>query len=109
MYHIRLVKTHRSRISQDRRVQLVIYFHFCPELPSLLSRMGPVALAKSSSYLNKLMVSGARNEKGEHIPMSVTVGDKVLLPEYGGTKIEIESKEYTIFREADIVAKFSKE
>ena len=41
--------------------------------------------------------------------MSVTVGDKVLLPEYGGTKIEIDSKEYTILRESDIVAKFGKE
>ena len=56
-----------------------------------------------------LNFSGARNDKGEHIPMSVSVGDKVLLPEYGGTKIEIESKEYTILRESDIVAKFGKE
>ncbi len=41
--------------------------------------------------------------------MSVAVGDKVVLPEYGGTKIEIDRKEYTILREADIVAKFLKE
>jgi chaperonin GroES len=41
--------------------------------------------------------------------MSVAVGDKVLLPEYGGTKIEIESKEFTIFRESDLIAKFGKE
>ena len=52
---------------------------------------------------------GARNEKGETVPMSIQVGDQVLLPEYGGTKIEIEAKEYTLLREADIVAKFSKE
>ena len=55
------------------------------------------------------LLPGARNDKGEHIPMAVSVGDKVLLPEYGGTKVEIDSKEYTIFREADIVAKFGKE
>ena len=41
--------------------------------------------------------------------MSVAVGDKVLLPEYGGAKIEIDNKEYAIFRESDIVAKFAKE
>ena len=64
-------------------------------------------VTKSLSKL--LLVSGARNDKGEHVPMSVAVGDQVLLPEYGGTKIEIESKEYTIFRESDIVAKFGKE
>ena len=30
---------------------------------------------------------GARNKDGGVIPMSVAVGDKVLLPEYGGTKV----------------------
>merc|ERR1719412_1263746 len=49
---------------------------------------------------------GARNSTtGAHIPMSVAVGDKVMLPEYGGSKIELEDKEYTLLREADIVAK----
>uniref|UniRef100_H2B649 10 kDa heat shock protein, mitochondrial n=1 Tax=Paracyclopina nana TaxID=565004 RepID=H2B649_PARNA len=52
---------------------------------------------------------GARNDKGETIKMSVQVGDRVLLPEYGGTKIEVDQIEYAIFREADIVAKFGKE
>ena len=36
---------------------------------------------------------GARNSTtGTHIPMSVAVGDKVMLPEYGGSKIELEDK-----------------
>jgi len=52
---------------------------------------------------------GARNDKGESVPMSIAVGDKVMLPEFGGTKIELDNKEYTLFREADIVAKFAKE
>lgn len=30
---------------------------------------------------------GARNEKGNAIPMNVKAGDRVLLPEYGGTKV----------------------
>jgi len=37
--------------------------------------------------------------------MSVAVGDKVMLPEYGGSKLELEDKEYTLYRESDIVAK----
>ncbi|XP_074097553.1 10 kDa heat shock protein, mitochondrial [Cotesia typhae] len=49
---------------------------------------------------------GSRNEQGQHIPMSVNVGDKVLLPEYGGTKVTLEEdKELHLFRESDIVAK----
>lgn len=38
--------------------------------------------------------------------MSVKAGDQVLLPEYGGTKIELDDqKEYHLFREGDILAK----
>jgi len=53
---------------------------------------------------------GARNEQtGATIPMEVKVGDTVLLPEFGGTKIELEDKEYTLLRESEIVAKMAKE
>merc|ERR1712110_1392132 len=52
---------------------------------------------------------GARNEKGDTVPMSIQVGDKVMLPEFGGSKIEIDAKEYTLLRESDIMAKFAKE
>ena len=31
------------------------------------------------------------------------------LPEFGGTKITLDDKEFTLFREHDIVAKFAKE
>uniref|UniRef100_A0A0N5APW8 10 kDa heat shock protein, mitochondrial n=1 Tax=Syphacia muris TaxID=451379 RepID=A0A0N5APW8_9BILA len=50
---------------------------------------------------------GARNEKGDLLPMSVKVGDHVLLPEYGGTKVIVEEKEYHIFRESDILGKWN--
>lgn len=40
------------------------------------------------------------------MPMDVKTGDRVLLPEYGGTKVELEDKkEYLLFRESDILAK----
>lgn len=45
-------------------------------------------------------------QKGETVPLQIQIGDKVLLPEYGGTKVELEdSKEYHLFRETDILAK----
>lgn len=49
---------------------------------------------------------GARNKNGDLIPISLNVGDKVLLPEFGGTKVKLDDdKEYQLFRETDILAK----
>ncbi|XP_055903275.1 10 kDa heat shock protein, mitochondrial-like [Eupeodes corollae] len=49
---------------------------------------------------------GARNTNGQHVSMAIKEGDKVLLPEFGGTKIELDDKkEYILFRESDILAK----
>ena len=33
------------------------------------------------------------------------VGDKVLLPEYGGTKVVLEEKDYFLFRGGDLLGK----
>ncbi|XP_070565974.1 10 kDa heat shock protein, mitochondrial-like isoform X1 [Ptychodera flava] len=52
---------------------------------------------------------GIRNEAGSLLPMSVNVGDRVLLPEYGGTKITLDEKEYHLFRDGDILAKYEGE
>lgn len=49
---------------------------------------------------------GRLNERGEQVPVSVKAGDKVLLPEYGGTKVEIENKEFYVFRDSEIIAKW---
>ncbi|XP_018909032.1 10 kDa heat shock protein, mitochondrial [Bemisia tabaci] len=49
--------------------------------------------------------NGQRNNNGEIVPLHVQVGDKVLLPEYGGTKVTLEEQEFHLFRESDILAK----
>uniref|UniRef100_A0A8C7VQC3 10 kDa heat shock protein, mitochondrial n=1 Tax=Oncorhynchus mykiss TaxID=8022 RepID=A0A8C7VQC3_ONCMY len=49
---------------------------------------------------------GSTNQKGYLTPMSVKIGEKVLLPEYGGTKVHLEDKEYFLFRDADILGKY---
>ncbi len=49
---------------------------------------------------------GLRNPKGAVVECSVKPGDKVLLPEYGGNKIEIDKKEYYLFRDSDILGKW---
>ncbi|XP_028663482.1 10 kDa heat shock protein, mitochondrial isoform X2 [Erpetoichthys calabaricus] len=49
---------------------------------------------------------GTKTKTGQLEPVSVNVGDKVLLPEYGGTKVTIEEKEYFLFRDGDILGKY---
>ncbi|KAM6979021.1 10 kDa heat shock protein, mitochondrial isoform 2-T2 [Tautogolabrus adspersus] len=49
---------------------------------------------------------GSVNQKGNLQPVSVTVGEKVLLPEYGGTKISLDDKDYFLFRDGDILGKY---
>lgn len=49
---------------------------------------------------------GGRDKNGATVPVAVQVGDKVLLPEFGGTKVKLDDqKEYHLFRESDILAK----
>lgn len=47
---------------------------------------------------------GKLNEKGERIPMSVKVGDKVLFTKYAPNEIKVEGKEYLTIREDEILA-----
>eukprot|EP00127_Corallochytrium_limacisporum_P001010 Clim_evm9s34 gene=Clim_evmTU9s34 len=46
---------------------------------------------------------GARNIQGELVPMQVKEGDLVLLPEFGGTKIKVDEKEFQLYRDSDIL------
>jgi len=47
---------------------------------------------------------GKRNEKGEIVPLSVSVGNKVLFKKYGPDEIEVEGKKYLIGDEDDVLA-----
>jgi len=51
---------------------------------------------------------GGRNDDGKTVPITVKVGDRVLLPEYGGTKITIDEKEFYVYREHDILGRWDK-
>ena len=46
---------------------------------------------------------GRINENGSIRPMSVKVGDDVLLPEYGGSTVKLADDEFHIYRDDDIV------
>ncbi|KAF0993179.1 hypothetical protein HZS_827, partial [Henneguya salminicola] len=47
---------------------------------------------------------GARNNDGNILPMTVKVGDEVIIPEYGGTKIKLEDQDHFMYRECDLLA-----
>lgn len=47
---------------------------------------------------------GDRDEKGQRIPMDVSVGDKVLFAKYSGTEVKVDGKKLLILRESDILA-----
>jgi chaperonin GroES len=49
---------------------------------------------------------GERDVTGALHATLLKVGDTVLLPEYGGTKIKIDEDELFLFRESDILGKF---
>lgn len=65
------------------------------------------AQAKVQSATVVAVGTGGRTESGQTIPLSVKEGDQVLLPEYGGTKVEVNNKEYYIFRDSDVLGKWS--
>ncbi len=46
---------------------------------------------------------GARDEKGNLVPMEVKKGDKVITGKYSGTEIKIEDEEYIVVKQNDIL------
>merc|ERR1712147_75020 len=76
------------------------------------STKGGILLPESSvSKLNEGTVvavgAGARDSRENVVSPSVAVGDAVLLPEYGGTKLQIEDQELFLFRESELLGKFA--
>ena len=46
---------------------------------------------------------GARNEKGELIPLDVKAGDRVLFGKWSGTEVKLDGDELLIMKESDIM------
>ena len=46
---------------------------------------------------------GARNDKGDLVPMGVQVGDRVLFGKWSGTEVRLDGDELLIMKEADIM------
>ncbi|MFI5022448.1 MAG: co-chaperone GroES [Alphaproteobacteria bacterium] len=46
---------------------------------------------------------GARNEKGELIPLDVKPGDRILFGKWSGTEIKMDGEELLIMKESDVM------
>jgi chaperonin GroES len=46
---------------------------------------------------------GARNEKGDILPLEIHVGDYVLFGKWSGTEVTIEGQDVLIMKESDIL------
>ncbi|MCL4136537.1 UNVERIFIED_CONTAM: hypothetical protein GTU68_020019 [Idotea baltica] len=81
----------------------------------VVKKVEPEAKTKSGIILQKpdslnygvVLEAGPGNydNTGKLVPMSVKIGDTVLLPEFGGTKIKNEDRELIIYKDTDIIAK----
>jgi len=62
--------------------------------------------AKEKPQQGEIIAAGpGRVEKGEHVPMELKVGDKVLYGKYAGTEVTIEDETFLIIKESDVLAK----
>lgn len=48
--------------------------------------------------------SGSVSSDGKEIKMEVKVGDKVLISKYSGTEVKVDSEEFIIVKQEDILA-----
>ena len=47
--------------------------------------------------------AGARNEKGELVPLDVKVGDRILFGKWSGTEVKVDGEDLLIMKESDIM------
>ena len=61
------------------------------------------AKEKPSEGIVEAVGTGARTEDGKIIPMTVKVGDHVLLAKWGGTEVKINGEDRLIVKESDLL------
>ena len=47
--------------------------------------------------------TGRKDDKGQALSFEVKVGDKVLIPKYGGTELKVDDNNFLLLREEDIL------
>ncbi|CAI7662795.1 10 kDa heat shock protein [Penicillium manginii] len=79
-----------------------------PEAKTASGIFLPESSVKEQNEAKVLAVGpGAFDKDGKRLPMGVTSGDKVLIPQFGGSPIKVGEDEYTLFRDSEILAKIN--
>ncbi|KFY18605.1 hypothetical protein V493_08481 [Pseudogymnoascus sp. VKM F-4281 (FW-2241)] len=73
---------------------------------------GGIFLPESSvKELNEARVlavgPGGLDKEGKNVKPSVRAGDKVLIPQYGGSPVKVGEEEYALFRDYELLAKIN--
>lgn len=97
-----VMKNHSSRFAPlDDRIVI------SPEKMSEVTAGGIIIPGSRDERPNRGTVlakgPGRRSKKGVIRPLDVNVGDRVLFPEFAGTKIQIDGDEFLILREEDLL------
>jgi len=50
---------------------------------------------------------GGWDKEGKRVQCSVQAGDKVLIPQYGGSPVKVGDEEYSLFRDHELLAKIN--
>ncbi|KAK5078389.1 mitochondrial heat shock protein Hsp10 [Lithohypha guttulata] len=71
---------------------------------------GGIFLPESSlEKLNEAKVlavgPGGLDKEGKRLPMGVSEGDRVLIPQFGGSPVKVGDEEYSLFRDSELLAK----
>lgn len=61
------------------------------------------AQQKSDTGIVKAVGVGRRDEKGQLIPVTVNVGDKVMYGKYAGSEVKLDGETMMIVHEKDII------
>ena len=64
----------------------------------------PTQSQEKPQYAEVVEVGPGAVVDGEKVPMEVKAGDKVIAGKYTGTEVKLDGQEYTIVRQADILA-----
>ncbi|KAL1960412.1 hypothetical protein VTO42DRAFT_7711 [Malbranchea cinnamomea] len=79
-----------------------------PETKTASGIFLPESSVKEENAATVLAVGpGALDKDGKRIAMSVKPGDKVLIPQFGGSSVKVGEEEYALFRDHEILAKIN--
>ncbi|KAL4780967.1 hypothetical protein BJX76DRAFT_363927 [Aspergillus varians] len=79
-----------------------------PEAKTASGIFLPESSVKEQNEAKVLAVGpGAVDRNGQRVPMGVNAGDRVLIPQFGGSPIKIGEEEYSLFRDSEILAKIN--